>query len=201
MANAKPPAIPAIQQLPLASAVLEATLGEIDDLNDAIATYDEQVKDAKARRRFLNDMLVELVNEEQLNVMGARLSDGRIVSFKRDVHVAIPKDARPAAHQWLEANGAVELLRPTITVMIPKGAVELARALITLVTALFKAVPGAEVDLKTDVNATSLKAWARRRLAAGEHVPDDLFGLYAPLSVVTEAEADAASDDDAGDIQ
>jgi hypothetical protein len=193
---------------PRASAQLEATLEEFATLEDEIATLDEQLKEKKARAKYLGEnVVVELVETEHLD-HGCILSDGREFTFERTLRCGITKDNKAAAFEYLESKGADTMLRRYLTLSFGKDSkkqVALVKTMLArvlpqfevgikvgtapeeLVTALREILKAAalniEIEEVTELPGATLTAFVKKELKAGRSLPE-AFGVYAPLRAI-----------------
>lgn len=145
-------------------------------LQDEIVRRNEII--ARANER-LNDLLLNKIPEAMaaVGMSDFTLQSGMQVTVKEFMHGSLPKEdqaKRRKALDWLIRNGASDLVKTTITTAFGAGdAKEAERAIAALKK--IKITP----DVKEDVHAQSLMAFARERLRKGEEVPLDTLGLFA----------------------
>lgn len=192
---------------PLASKALEATLTEFVQLENEIATLDEELKAKKARAKYLGEnVMVEQVEPEMLTD-GCRLRDGTEWTFKRDVKCGIPKDRKPEAFSWLAQKNADAMLKRYIVISFPKDSAKMVAAFKTMLARVLPQhqiglrvgeapdllvdsvkvmlteaglLPVVTVDEEYELPGSTLSSFVKKQLALGQNLPE-CFGVYAPL--------------------
>lgn len=165
-------------QVPAASAVLEATIDEVDRLNNDITEAEDQLRRLKERRKFLAEhLMVELVTNEQLN-SGAQLKDGTVVDFEREFYLNILKSERPKALDWVAANGGAQAIRHSIVVAFPAGREADAEVFMRMASM----IAGVEVDVDSQLHGATMRKFVKEKFFTGIDVPE-CIGVYAPLVV------------------
>ena len=149
----------------------------LDEQAARVAAAESALADAKAaHRRTERGDLPDLMSE--LGIDSITLDTGTTVSVKEDVSAQISEPRRAEAHAWLRERGFGGLIKTRVVVEYDRGsegeAIALGRRL--------------EQELDRDVTVAetiapqTLAAFVRERLAAGEAVPFELFGVH-PFSV------------------
>ena len=158
----------------LERAVELATL--LTDQQAHVARLEAELTEAKAAaRRTEQEALPALMSE--LGLTEFRLKDGTLVRLTEDVQCGITEERRAAAHEWLVAHGHGGLLKVAVWVAFGRGERDAATALAERLAAELR--PGGHAPVvKEEVHASTLKAWVKERLAAGEQIPLDLFGVH-----------------------
>jgi hypothetical protein len=113
---------------------------------------------------------------QELGVDELKLVTGEKVSIKHDVYASLTSESKPAAYNWLEANGFGGLIKTNVSVEFGKGQIEGAESLAEDLQSR-----GLPVSLGRDVHAQTLKAFLREQLANGSNVPLELFNAR-PIS-------------------
>lgn len=164
--------------VPAASAILEATIDEVDTLNNDITETEDRLRRLKERRKFLAEhLMVELVTNEQLN-NGAQLKDGTVVDFEREFYLNILKSERPKALDWVAANGGAQAIRHSIVVSFPAGREADAEVFMRMANLIV----GVEVDVDSHLHGATMRKFVKDKFFAGVEVPE-CVGVYAPLVV------------------
>lgn len=133
---------------------------------------ERRLKEAQAEEDELRLKLIP----ELMRAAGTLLyvtSDGKKVEVSEVVKASIPVAQRDAAHDWLDQNGQGGMVKRAIEVPFGRDSEDAAMAELE---ALREAHPDARVTKK--VEASTLTAWVRERLRAGEAVPEDLFSVH-----------------------
>lgn len=139
---------------------------------------EKRTKEAKAAlMRTEREDLPMLMAEAGLQEL--KLADGSLVKITEDCDARITEAKRAAAMEWLEANGFGGLIKTRIQLALDRGNHEEALA---LRDELAKTHP--EVELKEEVHHSTLKAFVKEQLAAGNAIPMDLFSVH-PYSKAT----------------
>ena len=161
------PVEPTIMERLVATAeLLLAQAGEV-------ARLEELLKQAKAEfRRTERDTLPSLMDEVALKEI--RLKDGTRIIVKDEFEAKLTDATRVAALRWLTDNGFGGLVKTSVVVEFGRGEymeAEMARL------AVAKQCPGRPVTVATDVHSSTLKAFVREQLTAGNQLPVDLFNI------------------------
>lgn len=142
----------------------EATINEMED----------EVKALKKRLRKVSEedlpgaMLVAGVSE-------IKLSDGAVVSIKKDLFPTIPKPKTLLAYSWLRNNGHGSIIKNNVTIQFGMGEDEKATTLLTQLTD-----GGYNPVQKESVHAGTLKSFVKEQVADPEtqDLPEDLFTVF-----------------------
>jgi hypothetical protein len=141
---------------------------KVDQIEEELSTVKEFV-------RRLEEEDIPLAMQE-LGVDELKLVTGEKVSIKHDVYASLTSESKPAAYNWLEANGFGGLIKTNVSVEFGKGQIEGAESLAEDLQSR-----GLPVSLGRDVHAQTLKAFLREQLANGSNVPLELFNAR-PIS-------------------
>tara|TARA_R110000751_G_scaffold25055_6_gene68409 strand:- start:311 stop:856 length:546 start_codon:yes stop_codon:yes gene_type:complete len=133
---------------------------------------EELVKNWKAIfREISEEQLPEAMAE--LNLSSLDLEDGSSISVSRYYSASIPKDKQNEAFTWLVDNKHGDLIKNQVSVNFVRGeelkAQEFADELIGKDLA---------VNTRKWVEPMTLKAFCKGQTEKGNHIPNDLFGLY-----------------------
>lgn len=154
------------------AARLRSLVSRMGEADRSVERLESELKTAEAHARHLREVEIP----EAMRELGTdlyRLPDGTVLSIENQVKAYITTgaedtvDNRPAAYEWLEQNGHGGLIKRTI--LVPFNKDEEAAAT-ELRSRLSKEFSGVRQDVS--IHAQTLTAWARRRLEAGEEVPD-----------------------------
>ncbi len=135
--------------------------------------------EAKANKlRTEREDLPELLREFGLSEV--KLDNGAKVTVKDEVTAAIPEARRAEAFAWLEQRNYDGISKTVVSIPFERGeAAEARKASEELSESL-----GRPAELARTVHAQTLKSFVKERMAAGEAIPFDLFGVF-PYSVAT----------------
>lgn len=158
----------------------ETKMKELAELVDAhlaaethVAALEVQLYEAKRiLTRIAEVQLPELL--EALQLAEFKTTTGLKVTLTEVVRASLPKGApRLAALSWLRENNYGALIKRSITVEFGKGEDENAQELIETLKK-----DGLEPSEETTVHPQTLAAFVREKLAAGETIPLELFGVF-----------------------
>ena len=108
---------------------------------------------------------------QELQLTNITLSTGEKIGIKQEVYLAVPSESKETAFKWLEDNGFGGLIKTTVSMQFGKGELDVAKHTREELKEM-----GLDADLKRDVHAQALKAWAREQISEGREFPMDLFG-------------------------
>jgi hypothetical protein len=145
---------------------------------NAVAVLEAQLKERKAAlTKIRQEDLPELMLEVGLSEF--RLSTGERLVVKEEISCAITEAKYPQALQWLTDHGHGALIKTVVAVEFGRGDLEAARECAARLNE--DGLPAVSQEV---VHPMTLKAFIKERLAAGESIPFDLFGVH-PYSVAT----------------
>jgi len=130
------------------------------------------LKDAKQTLYKLRDDILPTALQE-LGLTGLSLADGSKVTVKAVYGGHISEANKEPAHQWLRDNGFGDIIKNTVSCQFGKGEDEQAAQFYEELNR-----QGLVVNQKTEVHASTLKAWVRERVENEGDFPMDLFGAY-----------------------
>ena len=144
-------------------------------IRDKEAEIESLEKTLKARKEALRKQ-----SEEELPSMMAEigfnsfeLDDGSKVSV-RDLyggHISVAN--RDAAYVWLRENGFDDIIKNTLSIVFGRGEDQKADHFMKILEG-----HGLLPEQNTGVHPSTLKAWIKERMEAGDNFPMDLFGAY-----------------------
>jgi hypothetical protein len=158
------------------------TLAEVSSLCSALTEQRRKVDQIEEELSTVKEFVRRLEEEDiplamqELGVDELKLVTGEKVSIKHDVYASLTSESKPAAYNWLEANGFGGLIKTNVSVEFGKGQIEGAESLAEDLQSR-----GLPVSLGRDVHAQTLKAFLREQLANGSNVPLELFNAR-PIS-------------------
>jgi hypothetical protein len=167
---------------------LEGCVVQLDVVGALVDALESQLKDARARQRYLSEhLLAEVVPDDvvwEKNVATVELSMlRRTVKLRREFHASVTKELREEAHQYLDANGYGNLLKHEVCVSFPRDNRDAAVEAMMLVERDLGHVKGMSTIMRTELAGATMLAWVKARLRAGHPVPE-CFSVYAPVRVV-----------------
>lgn len=112
---------------------------------------------------------------QEFGITELKLSDGSTVSVVPDVICGIPEAKRPAAAEWLRANGFGGLLKTQLTVAFERGGSDEARR----VAGRLHDELGIDAQVAEAVHPQTLKSFVREQLAQGRSLPEDCFTVLS----------------------
>lgn len=110
---------------------------------------------------------------DALNLKDFKTLTGLTIEVKEDIRASVPKDKMPAACAWLREHNSAGIIKRGITVQFAAGEDEKAQRLITAL-----AKKGLEPEDKTSIHPSTLSAFVREKLEAGQQIPMDTFGVF-----------------------
>lgn len=145
---------------------------EMKRLEHQIAEAELNVKKLKAAHdQIATETLPELMDSVGLTEVKTR--SGLPVKIVDVLHTSIAKDRKPMAIAWLDKNGHGGMVRRNVIIDFDKTQEEKVQRLLRLIG---KGWPNHRVEL--DVNGSTVKAFVKRKLDAGEDIPLDVFGVH-----------------------
>lgn len=164
-----------VEKEPLDSAKLASLADLVLDLEDAdrvVAEEEIQLDQLKERARVLREIRIPSLMEE-IGLESVTTSDGAKVEIKKIIRASIPKEQREPAYDWLDEHGFGGMVKREVKVPFPKGQEAEAAALLREVRVRFP-----DASDERSVHHRTLEAWARKQLAEGRTLPNDLFGIF-----------------------
>lgn len=152
--------------------VLSQLADELITADARIKTLEAELKDAKAEFNELNENRIPDFMDE-VGISEFTTSDGFKISVAEKLVGNISKTNEQAAHQWLADHGYESLLKNQMKLDFGKGDDHTAQEIEN-----FLADHGVEADRKRYVHPQTLHAFLREKLADGEDIPLDLFGVF-----------------------
>ena len=132
------------------------------------------VKKAKERLKAISERQIPDFLQD-IGMSTLTLNDGTKVEIQSKLQATIMKANRPAAFAFLDENGHSALLRHTLIVNYNADENELADKTFSELKELYGSGSVAR-DVK--VHPSTLKAFVKEQLAAGNELPQDLFTMF-----------------------
>lgn len=169
-------------------AAIEAQVQRALALMRQIKEIDDLSKQVRAEFQFLTTRTLPDAMGTA-GILEFKTNDGVKVSIKEIVSGSLPKEEtqRKAAFEWLIANGGADLIKEHVQLEFGRGQHNEAAMVKGELEKL-----GQTFAANETVHSSTLAAFARERMRAGEPLPLELLGLYAGRAakiVVREDEA------------
>ena len=144
-------------------------------IRDKEAEIESLEKTLKARKEALRKQSEEELPSmmAEIGVNSFELDDGSKVSV-RDLyggHISVAN--RDAAYVWLRENGFDDIIKNTLSIVFGRGEDQKADHFMKILEG-----HGLLPEQNTGVHPSTLKAWIKERMEAGDEFPMDLFGAY-----------------------
>lgn len=160
--------------------VSDDALGQLSELavdlrkaQSAVVNLELELKIAKADVRELEETQIpELMDEVGMTEFAT--SGGLKIVVEKKVFASIPKYRMSEAIAWLDKNNEGGMVKRNVVVAFNRDQEDEATELADV---LGKDYP-AGVDQTYSVHASTLRAWARKRIEAGKPTPEELFGIH-----------------------
>lgn len=132
----------------------------------------QELETAKASlRRTETEDLPELMAEVGLTELTTK--EGVEVSVVSDVTCGISEGRMPAAIKWLADRGYDGIVKTEVSVKFGRGEYAQAQELAEGIQG-----QGLSAELSNSIHNQTLKSFVKERMAAGDVVPFDLFGIH-----------------------
>ena len=138
---------------------------DIDTLEKTLKAKKEELR--KQSEEELPSMMAEI------GVNSFELDDGSKVTVKDLYGAHISQANRDAAYLWLRENGFDDIIKNTLSIVFGRGEDQKADHFMKILEG-----HGLLPEQNTGVHPSTLKAWVRERIEAGDEFPMDLFGAY-----------------------
>lgn len=151
-----------LQALAEQQASAEARIAEIEAL----------LNKARETHRDLSERQVpELM--DKIGMKEFKTTSGLTIQVEEKIRASIPKAKTALAFAWLKRNDHAGLIKRVVSVAFGRGEDEKAEL-------LTRQLSGAdfEVENKASVHTSTLAAFVKEKLEAGEEIPMDLFGVH-----------------------
>lgn len=137
-----------------------------------VADLEAQLNSAREELRDISERQVpELM--DQIGIGEFTTTSGLKVKVDETIRASIPKAQAPRAFAWLKEHGHDAMIKRVVSVSFGKGEDDMAEALQNrLIQDHY------EVEGGASVHPSTLSAFIREKLKAGEEVPLELFGVH-----------------------
>ena len=160
-----------------AFAKLSQLLSDLADGEKAVYAAEDVLKKAQEARRQLDEFDIPSYMDT-LDLKEFTNKSGVKMEIKSIVRASIG-NRKAQAFAWLIKNGHSGLIKRTVMVAFNANQGPDAEKLLK---ELREKDLGAGAKQEMKVEAASLTAWVRKRLKAGDEVPNDIFGVYEQRS-------------------
>lgn len=147
------------------AAEMVALQAEVDA--DTAALAEKNAKLDKIASRLIPDVMDELALES------FTLKDGSKMEVKPDIKTSITADNKPAAFKWLADRHYDGIIKTKVMTEFGKGEMDKAQKAQQALEQL-----GFFASLDQSIHNATLKSFVKERLANGEAIPTDLFGIF-----------------------
>ena len=154
-------------------------LATVAEIARAVRQKEEEVQLLQLAVKKAKTELLKLTDEDlpnlilELGVRDFTLADGSKVELRTTYGAHIKVDNREEAFAWLKKAGHDDIIKNVASCQFGRG--EEAQAVDFVKLAESQGLP---VLQKRDVHPSTLKAFVRERVEAGDEFPMDLFGAY-----------------------
>lgn len=154
-------------------------LRTVAELARAIKAQEQAVNDLETQLKQAKKDLLRLTDEElpatmaEMGLSSFTLDDGSTIKVTPTYGASILVANREKAYEWLRDNGYDDIIKNTVSCSFGRGEDEVAGA--------FKALAEKEgyiAQQDTSIHSSTLRAFVRERVEAGDEFPMDLFGAY-----------------------
>jgi hypothetical protein len=144
-------------------------------IRDKEAEIESLEKTLKARKEDLRKQSEEELPSmmAEIGVNSFELDDGSRVTVKDLYGGHISAANRDAAYQWLRENNFDDIIKNTLSIVFGRGEDQEADRYMKILEG-----HGLLPEQNTGVHSSTLKAWIKERMEAGDEFPMDLFGAY-----------------------
>jgi hypothetical protein len=142
------------------------------EANAEVARLEAELTKARERYKDLSERQVpELM--DSIGMAEFKTATGLVIKIDETIRAAIPNAKALLAFAWLTSHGNEALIKRNISLGFSKGENEKADALLNELME-----KGYEPDDKSSVHPSTLSSFVREKLAKGEDIPLDLFGVH-----------------------
>jgi hypothetical protein len=111
------------------------------------------------------------------------LESGQSISIKEEVEAKIAEANKSAAFAWLNERGFGGIIKTKVGIEFARGEHDVAVQATRAIAGIY---PGHDVALDETVHPQTLKAFVKERLAAGDALPFDVFGVFTYSKAVVK---------------
>lgn len=160
-------------------------LGQIAALVNNQQELEEEIEALETRLKRKKSQLASVSEHElpmlldQVGVAELTTSNGAKIKIKETIRVNVSKDRQNAAMDWLVEHGHGGMIKSEVTAKYDRGMEEVAE---DCRQQLVDMLGEDHVSCGRKVEPSTLRAFVKRQLEAGEDIPLELFGVYRQRS-------------------
>lgn len=139
-----------------------------------IARLEAQLQEAKDRLKDVSEARLPSALKD-LGLTAFTTETGHEAEIEEHIHGSIPKEKKDNAHKFLEDRGDDGLIKREFIISFGRDEAAWAKKFQRDLQQRKKPVA---CEIKEAVNAQTLKAWIRKRLAEGVDLPDTCFSIH-----------------------
>lgn len=154
-------------------------LNTVAKLAEKIQILEQKIADTDSLLKQYGEELRKLTDNElpnallEMGLSSIKLQDGAKVDVKKTYGGSIRKDDEEEAFSWLRQNGYGDIIRNIVSVDFAMGEDNKAKEFQSLAKS-----NGLSPNQKESVHHSTLKAWIKERVEAGDEFPQMLFGAF-----------------------
>jgi hypothetical protein len=146
---------------------------KLREINSEIEKMEEILSDKKAQRMKLTDEIIPSLMEE-IHERKKEFDDGTVIEIKPFYGIKIDAAKKQEAFAWMRAKNHGDLIKNQINVSLGMTEDQVAQEVLSYL----KSKNLTDVEQKTDVHSSTLKAWFKEQVEKGQSVPSDIFNTY-----------------------
>ena len=145
---------------------------QMQNTQQKVSQLEEDLKREKESLRKLSDE--DLPSKlQEIGIVNFELDDGSVVQVKENISAHIKEENRVAAYEWLRDHGLDDIIKNTVVCSFGREEDDKASDFFA-----FAKKEGFEPQQNSSIHPSTLKAFAKDRIAQGEEIPMDLFGIW-----------------------
>ena len=145
---------------------------QMQNTQQKVSQLEEDLKREKESLRKLSDE--DLPSKlQEIGIVNFELDDGSVVQVKENISAHIKEENRVAAYEWLRDHGLDDIIKNTVVCNFGREEDDKASDFFA-----FAKKEGFEPQQNSSIHPSTLKAFAKDRIAQGEEIPMDLFGIW-----------------------
>ena len=156
------------------SAVLVSLADELIAAEEEVARIEVMLEEAKLKVKDIAEFRIPQATDGMEGKFN--LGDGRELQIKEEIRSSIAGEKRVPAIQWLDEHGYGHIVKREVLFEFPKGDEERCKAFIEKVGKL--ELGPLVMKSNYTVHHATLNSWVKERLADGEQLPTDTFGIF-----------------------
>lgn len=157
-----------------AMAQLEGMARKMAQLEAEVQSMTEELKRKQAELEGVSQRELPALMDE-LGLENFTTRSGLEIKVSQSYHASITKENMPAAKEYLERSGNGGLLKRTLTVFFGRDDEKFAKEFEQELASRDRPL---DVTKTYKVEPSTLRAWVRKSMEAGEDIPQDVFGVF-----------------------